>query len=308
MSQQVNKHSPATVSILQGHKRLLGFSAKPVKEGSSGPLRSSLLWKISDTHKRRENCIKYPPWTHHLALINTDSRPVMFYLWPGSSPLPDNFEANSRWHAVSSVNISVTAPSYSFKIHLSKEWDVRLPTSRTLRRFGQYMPLCLGAIPWVWQVQGLPESSPKSDLILGEKEACIKCHTVVPPWASFLVSAGLLSDNWNETQTEWQKSVMNLNLAFFTCVISFRLHQFLVYHQIRKLRPKVTQLAGICGRDCGFMLSFSVMSDSVTLWIVAFQAPGRIWLDVNQTQFIFFMGTATVHFPGSLAIRFGFCD
>lgn len=229
MSQQVNKHSPATVSILQGHKRLLGFSAKPVKEGSSGPLRSSLLWKISDTHKRTEHCIKYPPWTHHLALINTNSRPVMSYWYPWSSPLPDNFEANSRWHAVSSVNISVIAPSDGIKIHLSKEWDVFLPDSRTLRPFGQYLRLWLRASPWVWQAQGLPEFSPKSDLLLGEKERWIKCHAVVSPWASFLVSAGLLPNNWNETQTEWQKSVMNLNLAFFTCVISFHLHQFLVY-------------------------------------------------------------------------------
>lgn len=37
MSQQVNKHSPATVSILQGHKRLLGFSAKPLKKDPQGP-------------------------------------------------------------------------------------------------------------------------------------------------------------------------------------------------------------------------------------------------------------------------------
>lgn len=48
VSQQVNKHSPATLRILQGHKRFLDFSAKPIKDESSVPLKSSLLWKISD--------------------------------------------------------------------------------------------------------------------------------------------------------------------------------------------------------------------------------------------------------------------
>ena len=44
---------------------------------------------------------------------------------------------------------------------------------------------------------------------------------------------------------------MNLNFAFFTCVISFHLHQFLVYLHLtdKQAEPKVTELADTCGRD-----------------------------------------------------------
>lgn len=195
MSQQVNKHSPATVPILQGHKRFLDFSAKPVKKGSSWPLKCSSLWKISNIHKRRENCIIYPPWTHHLALIITNSRPITFYLYPYSSPLLNNFEANSRCHVSPSVNISVTAPSYGHQNPSLQGIRSLPPTPMMLRSFGQYLHLCLRGSPWVWQAQGLTEFSPKSDLLLREKGACIKCLAVRPPCASFLVSAELLPNN-----------------------------------------------------------------------------------------------------------------
>lgn len=182
MSQQVNKDRPASIPILQGHKRLLDVSTKPHKEGSSWPLKSSLWWKISNIYKRRENCIIYHPVNLSLSFDNYQLKANRVLSVPlFTTTTPNNFKANSRCRIVSPVNISVIAPWLWPTKPISPGEMSFLLSPMLLRTLGQYLHLSPRDSPWVRQAQELTEFCPKSVPLLREEGACTKCHAVVLP-------------------------------------------------------------------------------------------------------------------------------
>lgn len=54
VSQQINNDSPATVPMLQDHKKFLDFPAKPCYKRILLALKNSLVWKITNMYKKRE--------------------------------------------------------------------------------------------------------------------------------------------------------------------------------------------------------------------------------------------------------------